>query len=175
MMKTKIWLLAGTVLLITLLVSPVASAGEDRGWYVGAGAGSSDDDALSESDTGLKAFGGFRFTKIVAVEVAYVDLGDFLAGFLSQSGVAFEGEATLPIGDKFGVLRRQVSLPGKWTFHRIATMARTARSDSVERSTLASTGPSARSGSASTTSGEEMSICCRGARFTGSSRSFSGM
>jgi len=106
MMKTKIWLLAGTVLLITLLVSPVASAGEDRGWYVGAGAGSSDDDVLSESDTGLKVFGGFRFTKIVAVEVAYVDLGDFLAGFLSQSGLAFEGEATLPIGDKFGVFAK---------------------------------------------------------------------
>ncbi len=106
MMKTKLWLSAGTVLLMTLLAIPVASAGEDRGWYVGAGAGSSDDDLLAESDTGLKFFGGYRFNKTVAVEAAYVDLGDFVFGVLEQTGLAVVGEFTLPIADKFGLFAK---------------------------------------------------------------------
>ncbi len=106
MMKTKLWLSAGTVLLMTLLAIPVASAGEDKGWYVGAGAGSSDDDVLNESDTGLKVFGGYRFNKNVAVEGAYVDLGEFALGFLEQSGLAVEVEATWPIADKFGLFAK---------------------------------------------------------------------
>ena len=108
-MKTNLWLATGTVLLITLLAIPVASAGEDKGWYAGAGAGSSDDDILDESDTGLKLFGGYRFNKIVAVEVAYVDLGEFGGGLfveLEQSGVAVEGEFTWPIADKFGLFAK---------------------------------------------------------------------
>ena len=102
-MKTRLWLSAGTVLLITLLAFPVASAGEDRGWYVGAGAGSSDDDLLAESDTGLKFFGGYRFNKTVAVEAAYVDLGDFVFGVIEQTGLAVVGEFTWPIADRFGL------------------------------------------------------------------------
>ena len=102
-MNRKLWLCAGTVLLMTLLAIPGTSAGEERGWYAGIGAGSADDDLLSESDTAFKAFGGFRFSKIVAVEAAAVDLGEYLFGTLEQSGLAVVGEATLPLGDKFGV------------------------------------------------------------------------
>jgi len=105
-MKTRLWLSAGTVLLMTLLAIPVASAGEDRGWYVGAGVGSSDDDLLAESDTGFKLFGGFRFNKNVAVEAAYLDLGDFVFGVIEQNGLAVEGEFTWPIANKFGLFAK---------------------------------------------------------------------
>ena len=102
-MRTRLWLSAGTLLLVSLFAISAASADENRGWYVGAGFGSSDDDVLDESDTGLKVFGGYRFNKNVAVEAAYVDLGEFVDGFVEQSGLALEGEATWPIGDKFGL------------------------------------------------------------------------
>ncbi len=105
-MKTRMWLSAGTVLLMALLLIPATSAAEDRGWYVGIGAGGSDDDVLDESDTGVKVFGGFRFNRVVAVEAAAVDLGEFVSGMLEQTGLAVEGELTWPIGDKFGLFAK---------------------------------------------------------------------
>jgi OOP family OmpA-OmpF porin len=98
-MKRRL-LYAATFLIIGLLVLPGASAGEDSRWYLGFGIGSSDDDLLSESDTGIKLFGGYEFNQYFGVETAFVDLGEFL-GFLEQYGWALEVVGSLPVGEKF--------------------------------------------------------------------------
>jgi OOP family OmpA-OmpF porin len=86
---------------LALLVAP-AWAGT---FYLGAGAGESSTDDLSvadlddgsfvdgsldDSDTAIKAFVGYRFLKFVAIEVGYVDLGEFtIEGTSDGSGPDF--------------------------------------------------------------------------------------
>ncbi|MFQ6024688.1 MAG: porin family protein, partial [Acidiferrobacterales bacterium] len=100
-------LLVGTILLITTSVTSVATAQDNR-WYVGGGFGKSDDDALDDEDDGLKVFGGFQFHKHVAVEAAFVDLGEFDIispmfgpGTLEQDGVAIQAVGLWPLGERW--------------------------------------------------------------------------
>lgn len=74
----------GLTLGLTLASTP-ALADQDRGLYVGIGVGDFSlevddfDDVTGEnfdgSDTSLKAFGGWRFSRNFALELAYIDFG----------------------------------------------------------------------------------------------------
>ncbi len=110
---------AAIIPLIGAIANPSASAQDANfGWYGGAGFGSSDDDVLDETDDGLKLFAGYRFHPNLAVEAAFVDLGEFdvliFPDALEQDGLAIELVSILPIGDKARSLARRVSSIGKW-------------------------------------------------------------
>ena len=105
-----------------------AYAGQDSGAYFGAGIGKasvsdycSDTGGLvvtscDDSDTSFKIFGGYRFTRNIAVEAAYVDLGKYhVTG--SDSGLAFDintkltgvtvqGVGMVPFGNEFTLMGR---------------------------------------------------------------------
>lgn len=109
-----------------LLALPAVCAGDDSGGYFGAGVGRtslsdycSDTggialDSCDDKDTAFKVFGGYRFTRNVAVEAAYVDLGKYRA---SGSGPAFNVETKVtgvtaqavgivPFGNEFSLMGR---------------------------------------------------------------------
>ena len=87
----KIWL-AGSAALLLGITGPALAQG-----YIGAGAGITASDlcndisgpgvSCDDEDTGLKIFGGYKFTPNFAVEAAWIDLGE-----VSASG--FGGTAT---------------------------------------------------------------------------------
>jgi hypothetical protein len=68
-MNIRHFLSAAIILLIVVTTAPLAGAQEGE-WYVGGSLGSSDDDVLDQTGSSLKVFGGYRFTKNVAVEAA---------------------------------------------------------------------------------------------------------
>ena len=138
------WLRVHAVLLlIALCAAPAAHAGEESGGYFGAAIGqASVSDYCSntgglvvtscdDKDTSFKIFGGFRFTRNVAVEVAYVDLGKYPATVLlggpinlnvELTGVTVQAVGIVPFGNEFSVMGRigailwdlnsSVSVPG---------------------------------------------------------------
>ena len=59
-----------TCILVALFAVSAAPAGEDIGWYAGIGAGSSNDQILSDRDTGFKLFGGVQLSKYFGMEAA---------------------------------------------------------------------------------------------------------
>ncbi len=110
---------------------------DDSGWYVGANVGQSEakiDDARitsgllaggltttsiaeDESDLGYKLFGGYQFTRYVALEAGYFDLGKFnftattvplgsLSGSIKVKGLNVDAVGLLPIGDRFSAFGR---------------------------------------------------------------------
>ena len=97
----------------TLAIAPLASAA-DRFWYVGAGAMESDlgFEALDNSATGWKVFGGYRFTRIIAAEAGYLDTGDAeetIEGTdvtLNATGMHVSVVASWPIGETFALHAR---------------------------------------------------------------------
>jgi len=80
------------VILVTLLSVPVAPSAfaAEMGGYFGFSLGTADDDILNESDSGLKVFGGSNFSEQYGFEIAFVDLGEYVGGIVSESGVAFD-------------------------------------------------------------------------------------
>jgi OOP family OmpA-OmpF porin len=98
-----------------LLASTAASAQ----LYVGAAGGMSNQDIncsgwsnCDKSDTGFKLYTGFKFTPIVAGEIAYTDFGDVSLGNGSSSG-RYSGTAlsvgaafTVPFAPKFSGIGR---------------------------------------------------------------------
>lgn len=91
-LKAKTSLLVTGLALATGLLAPHAALAQDKGFYIGLGAGQSDaKDACSElggvgfsgscddTSTGKKIFLGYQFTQNFAVEGGYVDLGKFKA------------------------------------------------------------------------------------------------
>ncbi len=104
MKRTPLFAIA-IILLIGAIANPSVSAqAANFGWYAGAGFGSSDDDVLDETGDALKLFAGYRFHPNLAVEAAFVDLGEFdvliFPDALEQDGLAIELVGVLPIGDK---------------------------------------------------------------------------
>src|SRR5829696_7163848 len=101
------------IALAALAVAPLASAA-DRFWYVGAGAMESDLglEEFDNSATGWKVFGGYRFTRIIAVEAGYLDTGDAeqtIEGVditLNASGTHVSVIAGWPIGESFALHAR---------------------------------------------------------------------
>lgn len=59
------------------LVATPALAGDDPGWFVGAGVGyfSVDTDGFDGSDTSFKVLGGYDFGRYFAGEIEYIDGG----------------------------------------------------------------------------------------------------
>ncbi len=116
------------VLLAGLCAASVAHAGQDSGGYFGAAIGQasasnycSDTSGLvvascDDKDTSFKVFGGYRFTRNVAVEVAYVDLGKYHAtGSVlglpfdvktEVTGVTVQGVGIVPFGNEFSLMGR---------------------------------------------------------------------
>lgn len=127
-MKMKWLKLDALLLLAGLCAAPAAHAGEESGGYFGAAIGQasasdycSDTSGLviascDDKDTSFKIFGGYRFTRNVAVEVAYVDLGKYHATG-SDAGVPFtvnteltgitiQGVGIVPFGNEFSLMGR---------------------------------------------------------------------
>lgn len=104
---------AALLALATLVAAPLAEAAEER-WYIGAGAVESDlgFEVFDESATGWKAFGGYRFTRIVAAEAGYLDTGDAeetIEGTdvkLNVTGTHVSVLAAWPIGESFALHAR---------------------------------------------------------------------
>lgn len=96
----------------------IAQGQSDAGWYIGGSYGKSSYSfsgvpagvSVDDSDTGLKIFGGFQFTKHWGAEAAYVDFGDATVSGLGLSGdvgvtaFTFAGTGTLPLGENFALL-----------------------------------------------------------------------
>lgn len=90
MKRAPLWALA----LSASLISPLASAGSDTGFYLGGAIGTSDisESWLDDTDTGYKVFAGYNFGVLpflnLAAEASYVDLGEW-----RDSGVRAETDA----------------------------------------------------------------------------------
>jgi len=134
----KIGYLLSALLIVLVSISTIPAASAQTGWYFGAGTGEAEADlslsdfsdlddgsitsaSLDDSDTGTKFFAGFRFKENVAVEGAFVDLGEVSidatsngSGFLYAPGpVSFEADidginialvGIWPVGDKVDVI-----------------------------------------------------------------------
>ena len=132
----KIGYLLSALLIVLVSISTIPAASAQPGWYFGAGTGETEgidlslsdlDDgsfisgSVDDSDTGTKFFAGFRFKENVAVEGAFVDLGEVSidatsngSGFLFAPGpVSFEADidginialvGIWPVGDKVDVI-----------------------------------------------------------------------
>jgi OOP family OmpA-OmpF porin len=122
------WPGVGAVILSAGL-SATAYAEGDTGAYLGAGIGrASASDYCSgnstglltincdESDTSFKVYGGYRFTRHLAIEAAYVDLGklnatgSFAGNPFSNSteitGVTLQAVGIATLGDRFSLTAR---------------------------------------------------------------------
>ena len=72
-------------LLAILVAATIPASASDTGFYLGAGIGRSSIDILEfypslgesveQTNTGYKAYGGYRFLKFIAVEAGYADFG----------------------------------------------------------------------------------------------------
>ncbi len=116
---------AVTVIIVVLFAVSAAPAEEGIRWYAGIGAGISNDGIFSETDTGIKLFGGIELNQYFGMEAAFVDLGEFAFGFREQDGVAIEAVGSLPLGEKFklfaktGMFAWDVERSGMETDHGI--------------------------------------------------------
>jgi OOP family OmpA-OmpF porin len=133
--------LLGTLFLgaSAILVAGAAEA-RDMGWYAGAGLGYSDFDSpisaseleallaqggvtatvsIDDTDTGWKLFGGYQVNRNLAVEAAWVDLGEVginvnvsspqtvsLGASSAVDGFALSAVGMLPIGDRLDLIGR---------------------------------------------------------------------
>jgi len=105
--------LAAPLLFGTSLIVP--GLGWAQEGFVGLGVGSSslvdDNDAMpaanvDDSDTGWKIFGGYSFNEFLALEVGYVDFGEFGAatGSWEASSINVSALGTWPLGSEFSLL-----------------------------------------------------------------------
>ncbi len=87
----KLGYLLSALLIVLVSISAIPAASAQTGWYFGVGGGEAEVDlslsdidfdgslisgSVDDSDTGTKFFAGFRFNENVAVEGAFVDLGE---------------------------------------------------------------------------------------------------
>lgn len=85
-----------------------------NGGYFGFSAGSTDDKELDESDSGFKLVLGAKPNENFGYEIAFVDLGDYVNGYVSQYGVSIDLIGYIPLSDNFSVFGK-VGLYS-WTF-----------------------------------------------------------
>lgn len=119
-------LVVSGVLGMALAAPALVSAQIPQGGYVGIGAGQSsmkdESSALlgtsfDDSDTGWKIFGGYSFNPNFAVELAYIDFGEFSGrggGFTDNweaRGFSFSALGMLPLANQFSLLGK-VGLTG---------------------------------------------------------------
>ena len=90
------------LMLISVSISPLAIAVEG-GPYFGFSLGTADDDILNEDDSGLKIFGGTNLSEQHGFEIAFVDLGEYVGGAISQSGLAFGLVGYFPVAQNVDI------------------------------------------------------------------------
>jgi len=84
-----------------------AQAAEDKGFYVGAGAGQSfvDEAGYDDEDTAFSVFGGYQVNRYFGVEAGYVDFGKLepegLGNELEANSAYVSAVGTVPFTDKF--------------------------------------------------------------------------
>jgi OOP family OmpA-OmpF porin len=113
--------------LLGLGAAMASSQASAQGFYMGASFGSTDADrgnavpalitsgSVDGSDSGIKLFGGFAFNKNIAVEMAFVDLGELAYsgiccggtpvtnGTVETSGFNFAAVGTIPLNPSFSL------------------------------------------------------------------------
>ncbi len=117
-----------TALATALGFGAAGSALAANGLYVGAGAGQASYDVCGElrglgatscddEDTGWKVFGGYDFSENLAVEAAWVDLGEVSASAaggaatVEVDGIVVDLKGTLPLNEAFGIFGKVGFLP----------------------------------------------------------------
>ena len=101
-----------------LAMGMTGSAVAETGFYAGASVGQATIDACDgvvncdDEDTGWKIFGGWELNPNIALEAAWVDLGE-VSGTVAGStvsgeadGFVFDVRGTLPLNDQFGVFAK---------------------------------------------------------------------
>ena len=90
------------------------SVAAHAGVYLGAGAGVSDyNESLwsiegGAHETGWTAFGGYQFNRYLALEAAWVDLGQVAQGNASVAtqGMSAAGIGSIPVGSSFSIFAK---------------------------------------------------------------------
>lgn len=107
-------------LLVLGFGSTPALSQQDIGWYAGASIGQSMFDTpavpagfavstTDDEDTGFKIYGGYQFTRNWAVEVGYVDLGEFaitgptFTAKAEVTGLSVAAVGTMPLNGNFSL------------------------------------------------------------------------
>ena len=140
MNRLKISKLPGVpgLLAFAVLVASFSAAADESAWYLGGNGGLStaeiDDKRIiggllsegftsasisndDERDVGYKLFGGYQFTRYLALEAGYFDLGEFgfeaateptglLSGDIKLRGVNLDAVGMLPFTDRFSAFGR---------------------------------------------------------------------
>ncbi len=105
-MRIKQWMFLAVVLLTSASMISLAPAQERQG-YAGIGIGNADlDKGGYDDETGFKIYGGYQFNKWLAIEGAFIDLGDFKAPnqpTISVDGFQATALGTVPVGESFRV------------------------------------------------------------------------
>jgi len=101
----------GTALIFMSATPAMAMDGFDTGSvYVGAGGGRAENkDLNNDKDNGAwKAFVGYDFNKVFALEAGYVDLGETSAGPIraESKGPEIVGIVSFPLTDNFGLFAK---------------------------------------------------------------------
>lgn len=94
-----------TLLAVTALVLPAMANATQPGVYLGAGIGTAEDEILQETSGAAKLFGGLNITRFIGVEVAFINLGDYVNGAIEQDGLEYSLVGYLPLNyhvDLFG-------------------------------------------------------------------------
>lgn len=103
---------------VLVLLGMTGTATAQNSLYAGASIGQATIDGCSgltncdDEDTGWKVFGGWELNRNIAIEAAWVDLGEF-SGSIGESAVSAEvdgwvlaGKGMLPITEQFGVFAK---------------------------------------------------------------------
>jgi OmpA-OmpF porin, OOP family len=108
--------------LAALLLATTATAGEDPGFYAGAGAGSFGVDVggYSARDASFKVVAGYDFGKYLGLELEYIDGGspEDLGVSVEVSRINASVLGTWPVGERFDVFAKaglflwDIEIPG---------------------------------------------------------------
>jgi len=111
-------------ILVTLTVfTTPAVAAEEHGWHAGVGIGSTRVDfnrGFEGDDVSYSVFGGYRFNRYFAAELAYLDGGKAhgprvqTRATVHTTGAIASGIAELPLGDRFSVFGRLGAIAWEW-------------------------------------------------------------
>jgi hypothetical protein len=85
-----------------------------NGGYFGFNAGSTDDEVLDETDSGFRLVLGAQPNEYFGYEIAFVNLGDYVDGYVSQYGVSFDLIGYIPVTDSFSIFGKAGLF--SWTF-----------------------------------------------------------
>lgn len=85
-----------------------------EGSYFTFSVGNADDTELEENDSAIKLGVGADFNENLGFEIAYVDLGSYVSGLVSQNGIAMSGKVIIPLVEGFAMYARAGMY--MWTF-----------------------------------------------------------